>query len=179
MIQPPATSRSYGSKAKKATVVTVVALVLATLAAPSASADLSRRDPNDVSIRLDLRRVSSAVYRSAGSDRMGMSLEFWRSVPRRLRPRINVWYDAFGSQSADYLLAFHFFRYGSSGCRLVRLADRRNLESSEVDEQWRYLYCETRRPGGMQGHSVRWRVGAVLRGAGRDLAPNIGWFPHT
>ena len=166
-------------KVMKALVATVVALVLATTVAPDASADLTRRDPNDVSTRLDLRKVSSAIYRSADSDRMGMTLEFWRSVPRRLRPRINVWYDAFGSQLADYLLAFHFFRYGGSGCRLVRLADRRILDSSEMDEQWRYLYCEVRRPGGMEGHTVHWRAAAVLRGRGRDFAPNTGWYPHT
>lgn len=163
----------------KALVATVVALVLATLAAPDATADLTRRDRNDVSIRLDLRKVSSAIYPSADRDTMGMSLEFWRRVPRRLRPRINVWYDAFGSQSADYLLAFHFFRYGGSGCRLVRLADRRILDFSEMDEQWRLLYCELRRPGGMEGHVVQWRVAAVLRDRGRDLAPNTGWYPHT
>jgi hypothetical protein len=32
----------------------------------------------------------------------------------------------------------------------------------------------------MQEHTgVRWRVEAIIQGAGRDGAPDAGWYPHT
>jgi hypothetical protein len=159
----------------------LLAVALVVVAAPVAQADLSRRDPSDVPIRLDIQRSSSLVFRSSDPERIGMTIEFYQRIPRRLEPKVNVWYDAYSTPQADFLMRY---RYSSGGiivgCELVRLSDRHRIDAGDVDEGPRSLYCESRRPGAMGEHgSVRWRVGAVLPGRGRDVAPNVGWYRHT
>ena len=157
----------------------IASFVLAVALAPAASADLSRHDPNDVPMRLDLRRISSTTY-PTDDGWIGMSIRLYRGVPWNQDPRIVVFYDAFGSPRADFAVRFAFYEPGMVGCRLFRLGNGRLVYFGEVDEDWREYYCEFPRRPGMRSHSgIRWRVSAVTPGVGRDFAPDAGWYPHV
>lgn len=164
-------------------VSTFLAVVLVFAVTPLASADLSRTDPDDVEIKLDIRLAAAFLDRFPGQDRIAISAEFYERIPQRLRPRVNVQYDAFGTPVADFALRLRFAEVEGEltlKCRLVRLADRQVVHSRKGDADHRSLVCYMRRPGSMGEHGpVRWRLRAVLPGRGRDLAPDSGWHPHA
>jgi hypothetical protein len=154
----------------------VASVVLMVAWAPVAAADLSRHDPKDAPTRLDLRRVTSTRSSSA----FGMTLEMYRAVPYDQGPRALVFYDAFGTAAADFVLRFKIFGPGMISCQVHRLADGRRLSSTKGDDAWRYLYCEFPPPPRMRQHvGIRWKVAATVPGSGTDYAPNLGWYRHV
>lgn len=153
--------------------VLVFALIVAT--APLAEASLGKRDPNDVSFPLDIRRAESLARQRGDSG--GMFIEFYRAIPDN-EPRVKIFFDAFGSRSADLVLRFRVFN-GGAACTFVRLSDHERFSTSPTERRWRSLYCEYERPDSMKRvKGVSWRVKAVLPAVGRDFAPNAGWYPH-
>ena len=146
----------------------------------TANADLQSQDADDVGFRLDVRGTSSLSF----GHTLGLAVEFYGTIARRQQPRVRVLYDAFGGSRPDFVLRFHYYRISGNSfglaCDFVRLSDRAHLSVSPADDQPDYVYCEFPRPWRMEaGSGIRWRVVAVMPGAGRDLAPDAGWYPHA
>ncbi len=159
----------------RGSICSILAFALIVATASLAEASLSQRDPNDVSFPLDIRRAES-LARQRG-DSAGMFIDFYRAIPDN-GPRVKVFFDAFGSRAADFVLRFRTFDDGAA-CTFVRLSDHERFSTSPTERRWRSLYCEYERPDRMKRvRGVRWRVKAMLPAVGRDFAPNHGWYPH-
>jgi hypothetical protein len=165
--------------------VAVAASLCALLAAPSAAA-ITRDDPDDVEIRLDVSRVSLVCSFVTGDTFCAVGVRFHERVrvTHGRRPFTRFFLDAFGSSSPDFIIAFryHSVRRTSHavGCRLIRLSDHAVLAVSDVEESRREdsIYTQIQTPRTLTA-DANWRVTAALRGDVHDAAPDVGWYQHV